>query len=447
MTSSDNSTPIDITGATVKSKSNRLKQVEISNQDILAKVNEDYAFAMYGVTPVIIKTTDKPAKFYSEDAFKSKLNNRYVMDDKENAKKLAPYWLGWAGRREYSDIEFYPGEIKDKTIFNLWQGYAFEPVEGDCSLFLDHIKSNICDGNETLYNWLLDWMADAVQMPYRKNWTAILLQSTQEGTGKGFFATHFGKLFGYHYRAFNKPGQLLGKFNSHLEDKLILFLDEGSLLEKYAYDFAKSLITEPTLNIEPKGRSIREIQSYHRLIVASNDEEVLRASTTDRRWCVLEVKPYAQNNLDYFDDIQKQLNNGGYEALMFLLCNRQYNDKTVKTAPKTNALNKQKDRNLASHLLWWRTCLSSGRIGEFRWPSTISVRDFHKSYLNWCDDMKIHKRDPEHWLSRHLNEQAGTNLNSVRSENNYYCLTTIDDYRTSFEEALGYAIQWEDQNV
>lgn len=435
--------PLDITSAPVSANKKR-KQAEISSNEILQSLNRDYAFAVYGNGAVIIKTSENPIKFFTEETFKSVFNNCYLEAEEDGkSKKLGPAWLGWPGRREYEDVVFYPGTLENPFIYNLWSGFAVKPKPGKCEMFIDHIRVNICSGDETLTQWVLDWMADAIQKPFRKNWTALLLQSVEEGTGKGFFAKHFGILFGTHFGSYNKPGQLVGKFNSHLEDKLLVFLDEGSLVEKYAYDFAKSLITEPKLNIEPKGRSIREINSYHRLIVASNDREIIRASLTDRRWCVLRVAPNSRNNLPYFDEIEKELLNGGYEALMHMLLHRQYKDHDVKTAPKTEALNAQKEQNLSLAAKWWKGCLVYGEIGNYTWSSTVLTRDFYDAYIAWCDVMRINKRETPDWLTRRLNDEIKTDFRSKGGgPTRFYELPSLEDARLIFEEGVGYKIDW-----
>lgn len=437
--------PIDIASASVKSKKSQQKQNQIQENDAIQEINDSYAFAIYGNGTTIIKTDEKRLKFLTEDSFKSIFNNCYIDDGNGNAKKLGQFWLGSPIRREYKDVVFYPGNVLDHHVYNMWKGFSFKPREGACDLFLDHIRANLCDGKQELYEWVLDWMADAIQKPHRKNWTAILLQSSNEGTGKGFFANHFGKLFGTHFGAYNKPGQLIGKFNSHLEDKLIVFLDEGSLVEKYAYDFVKSLITEPTLNIEPKGRSIREIDSYHRLIVASNDHQVIRASQSDRRWCVLNVQSYSQGNLSYFDAIENQLKDGGYEALLFMLWARQYNEHTVKTAPKTEGLNKQKEQNIPPTAKWWQECLLSGSVGNFGWPPTILTSEFYSVYIDWCDRLKINRREYSDWLPRRLNEEVKTNFKSTGGgTSRFYTMPLLAEARGLFEDAMGYTIEWGD---
>lgn len=437
---------VELEDAAVSSAKGSNKQDQIQLNRMLMELNKRFAFTIYGDSAVILKIDEDKVRFFPETTFLSLLRNKkYFVVQDQKFKPIGPAWLGWEGRRSYDDVIFYPGQT-GTNIFNLWKGYAYQPKEGNCSLFLDHIRANICGGDEKNYSWILDWMADAVQKPYRKNWTAVLMESKEEGTGKGFFAATFGALFGRHYAAFNKPKQLLGQFNSHLEDKLIIFLDEGSLVEKNAYDYAKSLITEPTLNIEPKGRSMREVNSFHRIIMASNDRYILRASLYDRRWMVFRVQPNSVNNLGYFREIENQMKSGGYEALMYLLVNRKYEDDTVKTTIKTAALNYQKEQNLSPVLRWWRGCLITGSIGLLTWPiMSVETKEMYNAYIRWCDEMKINERQSVDWLPRRLNEEAGMKFKSLGGGGGarFYDLPELDYCRQAFDDAVGYITDWE----
>ena len=436
---------IDMESAPTRDQDSSAKQGDVQLHSLLMDMNKRFAFTLYGNTAIVLKLDEDEIKFLPETTFLSLVRNQWYFSKKDNKpRQIGPAWLSSESRRSYHDVVFYPGDLKDENIFNLWRGFTYRPKQGDCGLFLDHVLANICAGDVENYKWLLDWMADAIQRPYRKNWTAVLLESKEEGTGKGFFAGVFGRLFGRHYAAYNKPKQLLGQFNSHLEDKLIVFLDEGSLIEKNAYDYAKSLITEPTLNIEPKGRSMREVKSYHRIIMASNDRHILRSTSYDRRWMVLRVAPNSVNNLKYFQAIEEQLNEGGYEALMYLLVNRSYDEDNVRTIRKTAALTYQKEQNLSETLMWWRGCLMSGEIGTDHWVNYISVDGFYGAYIHWCEQMKVNKREVKDWLVRRLNDEAGMSLRrSGDPRNRYYDLPSLSEAREAFDDAMGYSTNWE----
>ena len=106
-------------------------------------------------------------------------------------------------RRQYQGIVCNP-EQEVEGYYNLWRGFAVEPIEGDCSLYLQHIQDNIASGNEQLYTYILAWMADAVQHPGQRPGVSLVLRGKQ-GVGKGVFVTQFGKLFGRHFKHLTKP--------------------------------------------------------------------------------------------------------------------------------------------------------------------------------------------------------------------------------------------------
>ena len=66
-----------------------------------------------------------------------------------------------------------------------------------------------------------------MQDPTEKIGTSIVLRSDTQGTGKGTFINIFGELFGKHFLTISSPRHLVGHFNTHLIDNLILFADEA----------------------------------------------------------------------------------------------------------------------------------------------------------------------------------------------------------------------------
>ncbi len=103
------------------------------------------------------------------------------------ARKLAgTAWQSWAGKNyKPGGVGFYP--VPDKCpgdVFNMFEGLALEPVEGDCSPYLDHLLHVICAGNVEAFHYLIQWMAHIIQKPDEKPAVAIVMKSVP-GTGKG----------------------------------------------------------------------------------------------------------------------------------------------------------------------------------------------------------------------------------------------------------------------
>src|SRR5262245_19880970 len=91
----------------------------------------------------------------------------------------------------------------------------------------DHILNNICAGHQELSDWLLNWMALGVQKPGDPIGTAPVLHGLP-GTGKGFLAHAYGRLWGRHYTTVTHQSHVSGRFNAHLFGKRFVFIDEGT---------------------------------------------------------------------------------------------------------------------------------------------------------------------------------------------------------------------------
>ena len=68
-------------------------------------------------------------------------------------------------------------------IFNLWRGFAVKPIAGTCALLLEHLRHVVCHDNVQLYDYLLNWMARAVQLPGERGHVALVFKGKQ-GSGK-----------------------------------------------------------------------------------------------------------------------------------------------------------------------------------------------------------------------------------------------------------------------
>ena len=108
--------------------------------------------------------------------------------------------------------------------------------------------------------------------------------------GKGIFVRAFGRIFGQHFTHISHAKHLTGNFNAHLEDCVVLFVDEGFWAgDKQGEAVLKHLITEPTMIIERKGQNVEQLPNRLHMLMASNSEWVIPAGLDERRFLVLIV--------------------------------------------------------------------------------------------------------------------------------------------------------------
>jgi hypothetical protein len=74
--------------------------------------------------------------------FKQWFANQQVLAGKRVMSK-GEYWLNHPQRRQYEGIEFEPSGHGRAGYYNLWRGFSVQPKQGDCSIFLAHLRDNI----------------------------------------------------------------------------------------------------------------------------------------------------------------------------------------------------------------------------------------------------------------------------------------------------------------
>lgn len=438
-------------------KSEKSKPVQASSQQersaieasIVDELNRTLAIIHTSSTYVLIEKDEIEFVLDSRTSLLSLYENQVVPElssgnDKRQTTK-ALVWLKSPDRRTYRNIVFNPkisGHYDGN--FNIWKGFAVKPVQGDCSLFWYHVEIIICRGKKTHYIYVRKWLAHLIQKPWIIA-TALVLRGKQ-GTGKGTFAQTIGKLLGPHYAPLASLDQILGRFNSHLKNAILIFADEaiwgGNIREVGAL---KALITEPKLFIEAKGKDGYWIDNYKHLIVSSNEDWAVHLDPDDRRFFVLDISADRKEDFEYFGKILNQLENGGYEALMYDLLNEDLTGFDPKAMPENYA---GFDMKLESALSIDRFIYASLKEGCWNHANAcpsqtledLSIDRFYTDYKNWCE------REKQTILRK---EQVGKRLRTImpgmktkrtpREENPtrpvIYMFPSLEDCRASFEKS------------
>jgi hypothetical protein len=228
------------------------------------------------------------------------------------ALPLGHWWVKSPLRRKYSGVVFIPGgrPIEDDRL-NLWTGFAVKPARGDWSLMREHIRVVLAQGDQKQFEYIFNWHADMFQYPNRQAEAAVVLRGGQ-GTGKGMLGRAICRLLGQHARHISSPEHLTGKFNAHFQQCIFLFADEAVAPDdRKAEGRLKRLITEDTLFIEPKGIDPFETTNFLHVMQATNHQYAVPAEEKERRYFVSDVDPIHQGDHAYFNQITRQLRDGG----------------------------------------------------------------------------------------------------------------------------------------
>ena len=292
-------------------------------------------------------------------------------------------WLRYAFKRIYDQFVFDPKYEFDPVVtrhgnFNTWPGFAYKPKKGNCWRFLRFIRDIICAGNRDHFRWLLAWLAQIVQEPWHKPGTAVVLIA-KKGAGKSFFGKKIRKLFGPDI-CFDtaRREDLFGSWSDHLAQSILTQLEEAIFAGSHKeMSELNEFITGETTTIRTRFQSTKQSFSYMRFLLNANPGEgtknwVIPATFDERRYSAFYVSEAQLNNkVEYFDPIDVELENGGYEAFMYFLKHYPFENYNLARGLDTEALRDQKARtSMADKGVkgWWiRYC----QIGELPYVDVV----------------------------------------------------------------------------
>ncbi len=420
---------------------------ELNARHAVIRIGGKTAILNEGTDPVLRRreiTLSSPADFRTYYA------NRDVFDGKKSVN-AAQYWLRHQKRRQYEGLVFAPGQ-ETPGYYNLWRGFAVEPKHGNCSLYLNHIRDVIASGDDEIYEYVIAWMADAVQNPARRPGTAIVLRGKQ-GVGKGVFCSEFGRLFGQHFVHVQHARHLTGHFNAHLKDALIVFADEAFWAgDKAAEGALKAMVTEDVLPIEFKGKDAIYVRNHIRLLVSSNNEWVVPAGLEERRFFVLDVSEARMQDRNYFGAFIDQMNNGGREALLDFLMNYDLHGVDLGKFPKTSALQEQKLHSMTPVQKWWFDRLMDGAVcsTDSKWMNEVATHLVHEDYVNHSSAIGCSRKSTQTELGTALNKLVPGLQKKRRGSGQhrkwYYVFPDPAECRAAFDRLMGAKNPWPEDN-
>lgn len=245
-------------------------------------------------------------------------------------------WLGVnESIRKFNSMNIYPKEsLCPDNIFNLWKPFSIlsspsrviegdKTVSEDIGFILKHLLI-LCNNDLNVYNYFLSWMGQMVQYPERKSVCITFI--SKEGAGKGTLLYLFRRMFGDKkiLETADPLKEVFGQFNGRMKDTFLINFNEIGISDmKPIKNKMKNLITDGKIEINPKNIDPYEIDSYHRCLITTNNEEPIVVSKDTRRDVVIRCSDELIKNKSYFTKIYALLNDDNivrdfYDALMAL---------------------------------------------------------------------------------------------------------------------------------
>ena len=206
----------------------------------------------------------------------------------EKSIPFIPKWLESEDIRRYDRMDCFPDASKcPPNCFNIWTPFEMEkyyavpfaaiddvlaiPLVAARVRFLRNHLSIMCDHQPDTLAEFEKWIAQMIQFPDTK--THMPIFQSKEGSGKGSFVQLMRKILGYSKVILTASPEehVWGRFNNMMETSFLIFFDEISKhLTNSGIDKLKSIITEPTIQIQHKGKGAYNCKSFHRFAGLTN---------------------------------------------------------------------------------------------------------------------------------------------------------------------------------
>ena len=235
-------------------------------------------------------------------------------------------------------IEVKPNQVPGVpagVYLNNFKGSTVKPIQA-----VTETDKALLEKNLHYFRWLLpNWniieqiISYILRHPGKKILWCTLIVSKTEGAGKGLLASIIQGMLGADNVEINvSHSQMTGKHMTVIEGKQLIILNEvlisGTGLEKKEItNKMKSLFTDPTIVIEPKGKPQITIPNFCNFFIFSNDEACLHLNKESRRYFVEFIKHDPESiktmleDEGHKDSILAALNGEGINHLKYYFMN------------------------------------------------------------------------------------------------------------------------------
>jgi len=381
-----------------------------------------------GGTGFIIKKTNCDDKIHELISAKEKHTDLYFRYQHQGEKgkitikelKFDQYSkYGAKKMKQYSTIDFAPGST-DGRIFNLFTGYKAQLLESynpkKFKRIFKHVKEVVCNGDEAKLKYFMTWLAHVLERPGDRTGVVVFLHSEEQGTGKNtvfdFLANH---VIGNNYtREVIGLQPLLEKHNTVLMGRKFLVVNEardtGNTFSAN-FDKLKSLITDSTVFIDPKGKDGITIKNHLEIVVSSQHYNSIKIEETDRRYFCMTVNDLRLNDKAYFDKLYKSFTDEAGDHF-FTYVIKEFGGKRVGKPPMTPLKQNMIEISLPSPYRFLKSKPWNILENDGATPQSLKVNptQLYDMYEEWCKK----QREPNIYKLKAFEMKVAKRLSKVK---------------------------------
>ncbi|MBB1138243.1 MULTISPECIES: primase-helicase family protein [Myroides] len=247
--------------------------------------------------PTLSKTTEKVMLPWNKET----ITNDFGKDFISNIKK----YYGFCCIPQHIN---YNREIDD--FYNIYHPIDYQVqrsiddlvyLESKLKYTLDFIRHIFGDQ----YNLGLDYFKILLEYPTQVLPVLVLVSKARE-TGKSTMLKYLRKIFSFNATYINAES-FVNNFNSDLDGKLLVLIDEVVTDNQQITERIKFLSTADRNKIERKGRDKEEVESFYKFVMTSNFEDsFMKIDKEEIRFWVRKI-PQIEKNPDFLDLLFKEI--------------------------------------------------------------------------------------------------------------------------------------------
>jgi len=231
------------------------------------------------------------------------------------SKQFIGEWYKQGDINRKDDVGVFPtGKVCPSNYYNMWRPFDMElvkeyEVKTDALVAIKNHILILCGNDKSVYDYFEKWIAQMIQFPAIKTTCPVLI--SKEGAGKGTLLQLFTKMLGSTkvFETTQPSRDVWGEFNGLMADAFLVNLNELSKKETMESEGRiKGLITDSTLKINNKGIAQFPIESFHRFIITTNNENPISTTQDDRRKVIIRSSDEKCGDKEYFNKLYGYLN-------------------------------------------------------------------------------------------------------------------------------------------
>jgi hypothetical protein len=307
--------------------------VEVSGSVYVDGAGQAKLWRNFAYVADVDKILTGAGRFMSHSSFKSYYGGKkYVVDaeGKATADAFDAFTLGSVVAQVKAETtafrpdrpEFMPWVQDGETCVNTYRKVEVPQVEGDPTLFLDHLAKLL--PNERDRQILLGYLAGVVQYPGVKFQWCPLIQGV-DGNGKTLLTKCVTRAVGEKYCNEAKASELSEKFNSWVVGMICISVEDVYTPsdKTEVFETLKPMITNRRQPIRDMGVAMKTRDVCANFILNSNHKDAIRKTKNDRRVCNLYTAQQCEEDLardgmteEYFARLYGWLDNENGHAIV-----------------------------------------------------------------------------------------------------------------------------------